>query len=153
MPLNHCARKSLYSIYITHSYVTDCLSGQDWKSETAGGNLGLTDMMMSQFIIMNMLHKDITVEELSSEQIIDIQQSEMMQLARPLSGKKDGFKFNAMLKDTKKAVMINGQMILAMDLNDLSMMNILVVHDEGTMIYFIHGFSCFIAHGLCKELN
>lgn len=87
--------------------------------------------MISQFIVMNMLHKDITVEEASSGQNIDIQQSEMMQLARPLSGKKDGFKFSATVKDTKKPALVNGQQQFSLDISDLSMMNILVVHDEG----------------------
>lgn len=90
--------------------------------------------MMSQFIVMNMLHKDITVEEGSSEQMIDVQRSEMMQLARPLSGKKDGFKFSATVKDPKQPVMVNGQSVFSLDINDLSMMNILVVHDEGMSI-------------------
>ena len=88
-------------------------------------------MMMSQFIIMNMFHKDITVEEVSVGQVIDVQQSEMLQLARPTSAKKDGFKFKAMLKDSNKQVLVNGQQILSLDLNDISMVNILVVHDDG----------------------
>ena len=95
---------------------------------------------------MNLLHKDITVEELSSNQFIDIQQSEMMQLARPLSKKKDGFKFNAIVKDKKKPVLINGQMIFSIDINDLSMMNILVVHDEGmlsTLINKLNKIMCY----------
>ena len=108
-----------------------CFSDQDWRRESSNGNLALTDSMISQFIIMNMLHKDITVEEASSNQFIDIQQSEMMQLARPLSNKKDGFKFSALVKDTNKSVMINDQTIFSIDMHDLSMMNILVVHDEG----------------------
>ena len=94
--------------------------------------------MISQFIIMNMLQNDITVQELSSDQSVDIQQSEMMQLARPLSNKKEGFKFSAIAKDTKKPAMINGQMMFSIDINDLSMMNILVVHDEGKIPTFDH---------------
>ena len=88
--------------------------------------------MTSQFIIMNMLHKDITVEETSSGQAVDVQQSEMMQIAKSSRGKKDAFKFDALIKDSKKQVLINGQSIFTLDINDLSLMNILVVHNEGS---------------------
>lgn len=105
--------------------------GQDWRAETAGGSLKLTDFMVTQFIVMNMFNKDITVEETSSGQIIDVQKSEMLQLARPTSGRKEAFKFKAILKDSSKKVLVNGQDPFSLDPSDITMMNILVVHEEG----------------------
>ena len=106
-------------------------TGQDWRAETAGGSLKLTDFMVTQFIVMNMFNKDITVEETSSGQIIDVQKSEMLQLARPTSGRKEAFKFKAILKDSSKKVLVNGQDPFSLDPSDITMMNILVVHEEG----------------------
>ena len=106
------------------------LSGQNWQEESAGGTLKLSNFMMSQFIIMNMFNKDITIEEMSSGQVIDVQQSDMLVLARP-TGRREAIKFKAILKDSKKKALVNGQDPLLLDTSDLSVMNILVVHEEG----------------------